>query len=280
MNALSVIVVEYHSADEIGTLIDSVRRFEPSMEVIVSSNSCYSDDEVKAFCSKFSGVTFLRNDRNGGYAYGLNCAMRNVSTPFVAVFNPDVEVLGPFSEAAERTFAAYDRLGAFTPFVVDGEGNDTTVAKRNWRPYFALARLLSRKFKGGRLEKAHDFYLRNDWTHDCFQYTDTISGGVMFIRKEAYADVGGADERYFMYMEDADFCRMLWKRGWSVALEPKIKVVHRAHWDSQTGLLNLKKMFSRTRRAHLMSYWRYFWKWGLEHYFPSDEMNAKYVYDK
>jgi N-acetylglucosaminyl-diphospho-decaprenol L-rhamnosyltransferase len=48
----------------------------------------------------------------------------------------------------------------------------------------------------------------------------------MLIRGEAFWEVGGFDEEYWMYWEDADLCRRLANAGWSVAYEPRAVVRH------------------------------------------------------
>jgi GT2 family glycosyltransferase len=47
---------------------------------------------------------------------------------------------------------------------------------------------------------------------------DGISGACMLVRREAFEQVGGFDESYWMYWEDADICRRLKARGWDTIL--------------------------------------------------------------
>ena len=56
----------------------------------------------------------------------------------------------------------------------------------------------------------------------------------------AYRSVGGFDERYFMYLEDADICRRLWSKGRRVLAAPSVSVVHDAQRASS---YNLKHMY-------------------------------------
>jgi GT2 family glycosyltransferase len=56
----------------------------------------------------------------------------------------------------------------------------------------------------------------------------------MLVRRSAFFEVGGFDEGYWMYWEDADLCRRLTDRGWSVRYEPRA-VVHHATGASGTN---------------------------------------------
>lgn len=271
---ITIVVVDYYSGDELRVLIDSLHKYEPHCAIVISSNSCYSKSEAQEFIKCFPDAKILLNEKNGGYSYGVNRALREVDTKYAAVLNPDVEIIAPFSDKAIKLFEAYDKVGAFTPIVLDGEGNDRTVARRFWTPKFAFARLFQRKFKNSIMDRLHGRYLRSDWKHDKLQGIDFCSGGAIFLRTEAILGVGGFDERFFMYMEDVDLCHRLWDKGWIVALNPDVRLIHRAHFDSTRNLLRLCKLLSRTRRAHLMSYFRYYRKWGAMEYCPSDQWNA------
>jgi len=45
---------------------------------------------------------------------------------------------------------------------------------------------------------------------------DWVQGSAMFVRKEAVNKVGLWDERFFMYLEDTDWCRRFWKNGYEI----------------------------------------------------------------
>jgi len=88
------------------------------------------------------------------------------------------------------------------------------------------------------------------------------------VRRDAFLAAGGFDERFFMYWEDADLCRRLRGRGYSVRYVPDAMAVHRVGRSSQTakrssilafhrsaylyyathvapGVLNPKRLFAR-----------------------------------
>ena len=55
---------------------------------------------------------------------------------------------------------------------------------------------------------------------------DWLSGSCMLIRKEAWEQVRGFDETFFLYFEDIDFCRRLKKAGWSIRLSSEVSIEH------------------------------------------------------
>ncbi len=55
---------------------------------------------------------------------------------------------------------------------------------------------------------------------------DWLSGAALFVRRTAFKEVGGFDERYFMYMEDVDLCWRLIRAGWRIRYVPSVTVIH------------------------------------------------------
>jgi GT2 family glycosyltransferase len=81
-----------------------------------------------------------------------------------------------------------------------------------------------------------------------------LSGCCMLIASDAFSRIGGFDDRFFLYLEDADITRRLASLGQAVHL-PVASVVH--HW----GRGNHRS--KRLTLVNLHSAWIYFRKWGL-----------------
>src|SRR5262249_57771182 len=79
---------------------------------------------------------------------------------------------------------------------------------------------------------------------------DVVSGAAMWLRRAALDDVGGWDERYFMYLEDTDLCWRLRRAGWDVAYEPSGVVHH------EQGAITAQMPF-RMLVEHHRSAWRF-----------------------
>jgi GT2 family glycosyltransferase len=84
--------------------------------------------------------------------------------------------------------------------------------------------------------------------------TPFIHGACFFVRGDVFKSVGGFDERYFMYMEDLDLCRMIQSKKFSVMLFNEVAAVH-AHNKGSTKHFILFLY-------HVQSFIRYFNKWG------------------
>jgi N-acetylglucosaminyl-diphospho-decaprenol L-rhamnosyltransferase len=65
------------------------------------------------------------------------------------------------------------------------------------------------------------------------QVVDYVGGACLLVRREAFEDVGGLDEGYFMYAEEVDWCYAVREAGWQVWYQPAAKVIHWGGGSSQ-----------------------------------------------
>lgn len=266
---LTIVVVEYLSQPHLGALMASLATHQPDAPVIISSNSEYSPDEVRRMAAIFPRALFLRNDGNLGYAGGVNRALAHVRTPFVAILNPDVTLTRSMAVDAIGAFERDGQLGLFGPRVLDGDGVPTFSFRRFYPPSYILARYFGLgALPGLRGLAAH--YLMQESSRDAVTYADWVSGGAMFVRMDAARTVGPMDERYFLYMEDMDWCRSFWRAGWRVGYEPSIALVHRAqHAGTRRGLAGV---LSLSTRRQIRAYFQYLLKWGGLAYSPAAQL--------
>jgi GT2 family glycosyltransferase len=85
---------------------------------------------------------------------------------------------------------------------------------------------------------------------------DWAVGAAMLIRRQAFEDAGGWNERYRLYLEDTDFCLRLADAGWKVAYLPTARLLHRWARVSSTPGASVRR--SGMRRRHLLSFARFF----------------------
>jgi len=90
---------------------------------------------------------------------------------------------------------------------------------------------------------------------------DWAQGSALMVRKKAINEIGLMDERFFMYFEDADWCRRFWKNGYKVIYYPKAKMVHYYHRASKKFGPILDVFLNKQSRIHIHSALKYFKKW-------------------
>lgn len=212
--------------------------YSPEFEVILTLN--LPEDETQ-FVVPGLLTTIIRNAERKGFGANHNAAFQAASAPYFAIVNPDIRLSGMTPGQLLDTFQS-STVAACAPMVVNSVGMVENSARRF--PTFAnlASKFLTRKKSG-------------DYPMDRGPVVvDWVAGMYVVFRREAFADVGGFDDkRFFMYCEDVDICERLKLRGWSVVLRPDVTVVHDAQRASRRDVRHL--------RWHVTSMLRYLTGW-------------------
>ena len=222
----AAVVVSYNYGDLLETCVRSILEETSAGEVdiVVVDNASTDGSAERLALAALPGVRLVAAPGNVGYARGANIGIAVTDTPVVAVLNGDIELVAGVAGAMIAALDAAPRLGAVGPRVLNVDGSVYPSARTD--PGLVVA-------------TAHAAFglvwPTNPWTRRYRQLdvdpnrardVDWISGAALWLRRDALDDVGGWDERYFMYMEDVDLCLRLRRAGWRIAFEPAGEIVH------------------------------------------------------
>jgi len=169
----------------------------------------------------------IRNTHPKGFGQNHNNAFAGISRTWFAVINPDVSL---DQKVFERLLGGINKegVGAIAPIIIGASGEIQDSA----RHYPTLIRILQRLYwrvRGKKLgleyQTSGDQYIQVNWLSGCF----------MVFNSKAFQAVNGFDTSYFMYLEDADICRRLNKRGYKVLLCPSVQAIHDARHASHSN---------------------------------------------
>ena len=250
---LTVSIVVYQASESLlqkclSSLLGSPLR----IKTVVVDNS--PTDRLRGVVTK-AGAEYRQFGSNLGFGVAHNMAITECieCANYHLVLNPDVYFGGAVLEELTSYLDANPQVGLIMPQVLYPDGTRQYLCKLLPNP----ADLLLRRLSYGRFEKL--LQSRNDRYE--FRNVDpmqtrsipVLSGCFMLLRTEVFCKVGMFDERYFMYMEDVDFCRRI-HRCFDVVYYPHVSVVH----EYAKGSYKEWKL----TKFHIQSAWRYFSKWG------------------
>lgn len=256
---LSIIIVEYFCLNELKSCLNTIKNKIKglSYEIIVSSNSCYGQIQQKEIKNELSGIIWISNEDNIGFAKAVNRGIKSSSGKCVLVMNADVRLLG-------NIISAYNYLmenswvGMVGPKIIDKAGNLQDSCRKFMNPLEFFIRIIKRSiFK-------KDVLLDSRFNYNKVQSVDWIIGAFMMAKKEAIVKVSLLDEGYFFYGEDMDWCKRFWNCGYSVAYYPQVVVEYKADRKSILPLLS-RNFINKHSLTHLMSYARFLTKYFLPH---------------
>jgi GT2 family glycosyltransferase len=223
---VAVVIVNYQAYDELRNCLASLGPLCAQTTVVVvdhASDPVAADDLV----NEFPQVQLLRKSTNDGFAAGVNHGARVTRSPFLLFVNPDCMLE---SAACCRLADWMDRhpdVGAAGPRIRNLDGTVQPSARRFPDLTTAIA---GRSSWLTRVLPANPITRRNLPARDPSVTSpvdvDWVSGACMLVRRDAFNAVGGMDEGFFLYWEDADFCRRLKHAGWRTMYVPAAGATH------------------------------------------------------
>jgi N-acetylglucosaminyl-diphospho-decaprenol L-rhamnosyltransferase len=242
---LAIITVSYNTRDLLADCLTSVlRNLEGSAlraEVWVVDNAS-ADGSAEMVRQQFPTVRLLAHEENAGFAVGNNLALQEIGFPLpssnasnvgspedlprhVLFLNPDTRVLGDALDVMVGFLDKVPQAGAAGARLVHGDGGFQHSAfafpglAQVFFDFFPVhPRLVDSRLNGR--------YPRRLYEGDEPFPVDHPLGAALMVRREALVQVGGFDERFFMYCEEIDLCRRIRAAGWAIYCVPHARIVH------------------------------------------------------
>ncbi len=171
----------------------------------------------------------IANEDNRGFSAGNNCALPHVTTRFVAFANPDVRI--DQSAWGELTRVASSTGGLVAPQLVNPDGSLQPNARG--LPYLS-SKILNRLSPRG--ARSAGYVAPQQLAEPT--YCAWVMGAAVGGRTELLRELGGWDERYFLYYEDHDLGLRAWRCGYPVVIAPAARWTH--GWARATASANMR----------------------------------------
>ncbi len=218
---VDVVVVSYRSAARLRGCVEPLAGAD-GINVIVADNA--SGDGSLAAVADLP-VTTIALPRNGGFSHGCNAGWRAGAAPYVLFLNPDARIDGGALHRLVRVLDDDARIGAVGPRILDEAGALDFSQRRFPRPRstFAVALFLHRLLPAAAWT---DEMIRDPRAYDAPGAPDWLSGACLLVRRADLEAVGGLDEGFFLYCEDADLCLRIRDLGRALRFEPGAVCAH------------------------------------------------------
>lgn len=229
---LSLITVTWNHRDEIAEFLDAVRgvlEVMPSVELIIVDNA--SDDGTAEFVQDYlPAARVIANEENRGFAGGCNDGLAAADGDYLMLLNPDCFAEAEALAGIVRYLRRHPDVGATGCRLLHDDGlpqisSYSPVSATSYflnssilYPFFERAKkLLFRLMPGGKRPR------RVGW----------LMGSCIAVGADIYREIGGLEESYFMYAEDADWCERIRRAGYDVVFLPGLTMTHRQKGSSR-----------------------------------------------
>ena len=223
---LSVILVSYNTRE---MTLDCLRTLGAALAAVEAEiwvvDNASTDGSADAIAAQFPDVELIVSAHNLGFGPANNLAMKRARGAYFLLLNTDAFPQGDAVAQMVSYLDAHARVGAVGPRLRNGDGShqesvhQVITPGHSWRNIAGLSRLNK--------TPPHQTGCVAD---DCF-----LKGACLLVRREVWEQVGGFDERFFFYWEDADWCQRIANRGWELAYLDEARVTHLSgasarHW--------------------------------------------------
>ena len=207
---VTVILVQYNRSDLTRRAIRTLAEHGASNHQVILVDNCSTEPGALAWTGEFSWLEVISLPMNRGFGAANNAGARAAKGQILLFLNNDTSVSADVLTPTERYFDATPRCGAAGLALVNPDGTPQ-YSLGKWPTILSEWKMKHRM----RLYSEHE-YTSVDW----------VTAAALAVRRDLFQLIGGFDERYFMYFEDADLCRRIRNAGWGVHFVPSVSVTH------------------------------------------------------
>lgn len=247
---ISITIVAYNDEVDVRNAVCSILEHTAvtiSKKIYIVDNST-KENTLSYLAKEYKDVDYRKPGKNLGFGGGHNYVLNHLDSKYHAIVNPDI-LLTEDSFLTLMGFLEKTGAGMVVPRLTDEQGELQSVYRRE--P--TLLDMAIRMFFPSLFKKRQSYHTMQDMDYGKPFRVPFAQGSFLVIRTELFRELGGFDNRYFMYMEDVDLCRQVNIKS-SLWYCPKTSVIHKWERGSHKDWKLLK--------LHLTSMFQYFRKWG------------------
>lgn len=245
-----MIIVNWNAGNWLRQCLESLlqQKGHEELEIIVVDNAS-TDSSTDMVKNNFPMVRLIEVNRNLGFAAANNIGIKASRGEYLCFINPDVVVQNGCIGNLLAFMETHSEVGLVGPRLLNG---DLTL-QESWSSYptiwsvlrysLGVERLLGRRdTRGARKE--------SDW-----ESVEVLFGAFWLGRRKAVLEVGPLDERFFMYLEDVDWCRRFAAKGWKIAYVPVAEAIH---YGGRSASQASKKTFLEFQRSRMLYFQKHY----------------------
>lgn len=234
MSRIDIVIVNWNGGQQIHRCLASLAQLLGLVDVgkVVVVDNASTDGSVDDFDALPFSVHLIRNQTNRGFGAACNQGARICESPFLLFLNPDTEVEVSSLAVPLRVMnsAEGSEIGVCSIQLQDAAGEVARSCARFPTPAILFGQAL------GLPQIAPTYFPSthlSDWAHDSTRDVDHVIGAFYLIRRALFIDIGGFDERFFVYLEDLDLSKAVIARGKRIVYLASAQAFHRGGGTSE-----------------------------------------------
>jgi len=257
---LTISIVTYNNRESIEATLSSLiahslSRSADSLIVVDNHSVDGSQSILRTYANGNRCIRPIWNQTNLGFGRAHNQALSAVASRYHAICNPDIVVSSDIFTPLVTFLETHPEIGLCCPRFLNPDGSLQHLNRRLPTVFDLFLRRLMPNALKPFFKQRIESYDMQDVGYGRSYDVPFVSGAFMFCRTDILKAVGGFDERYFLYFEDADLSRKIRDYGYRTVYFPDVSVTHT--WE-RLAHKTWRGAWLFTRSAY-----RYFRKWGF-----------------
>lgn len=258
---LSIAINSYKNPELLRLCLDSIKKNVRGIdfEIIVADGETEENTEMM-MREDFPDVRFFSFEKNVGLQRLIHKTLEESRGKYALILNGDIIVTPGSVEKLLEYLKSNPEIGMVGPKLLNF---NSTIQNSCFRFYKSLTIVYRRTYLGKfKFARKHlDWFEMKDYDHQNPKEVDWLMGSALMISCQAVNKVGYTDLRFFMYMEDVDWCRRFWEAGYKVIYYPLVSMYHYHGKGSGKGNFWSSVLRNRLTWIHIFSAIKYFWKY-------------------
>lgn len=252
---VAVLIVNYRTYAALDRCLASLRPYVNDDDEVVVVDWVSDEQSREEVAARHRWVRFMPRADNGGFSVGVNLAAAATTAPILLLLNPDTEMQGQVVRAMAAWLEAHPKSAVVGPRVLNPDGTVQPSARR----FPGLTTVLGGRSTWLTKHFPNNWFSRRNLLHSNglndgeAREVDWLAGSCFATTRDAFQRLGGLDESFFMYWEDADYCRRAKAMGFSCHHLPTTAVSHVG------GLSSAQNVVTSIRAFHRSAFW-FYWK--------------------
>ena len=250
---LSIAIVAYKDNGDVEKAIASIAAYTPKdlSKVLYIIDNSANETGLKDLQARFDFVKYICTGKNLGFGGGHNYVLNMLNSKYHAIINPDIVLQNDAFSCLLRYMEEHRDVKMTVPKLTDESGEIIKAYRRELTVFDMFIRMFIKKG----FNKRRDYHTMQDMDYSKPFRVPFAQGSFLVIDTAFFKELKGFDERFFLYMEDADLCRRVNEVS-SLFYVPEAVAVHK--WEKGSHKDN--KLF----KLHVSSMVKYFMKWGFK----------------
>lgn len=218
---ISIIIINYRQKNFLNECIKSIfeNLHSQPFEVIIVNNS--PEEKLDELQRRHSGIKIIEN-HNKGYSHANNLAAKQASGAYLFFLNADTEIKSDFLKSFMDEFREKN-FGAAGLKLMNEDGS---FQLSFWKDVSFYNEKINKSAEIRFKEKDNGYISAIEKEYSETKSVDWVTGAAMIVRKDRFMEIGGFDENFFLFYEDADLCKRMNESGYKNYFFPFAEIIH------------------------------------------------------